>query len=41
MIIELKKSMIKSDADKKAYIRGAFLGGGSISNPEKRIILNL
>ena len=31
----IEKSMIKSDADKKAYIRGAFLGGGSISNPEK------
>jgi DNA-binding protein WhiA len=27
--------MVKSDAERRAYVRGAFLGGGSISNPEK------
>ena len=27
--------MFKEDDTKKAYIRGAFIGGGSISNPEK------
>lgn len=27
--------MISTDEEKKAYIRGAFLGGGSVSNPEK------
>lgn len=31
----IPEEMIKSDAEKRAYIRGAFLGGGSISNPEK------
>lgn len=29
------KDLIKDDETKRAYIRGAFLGGGSISNPEK------
>lgn len=31
----IQKDMIKTDEEKRAYIRGAFLGGGSISNPEK------
>lgn len=31
----LKKSLIRTDAARKAYIKGAFLGSGSIQNPEK------
>lgn len=31
----IDSDMIKSDEEKKAYIRGAFLGAGSVSNPEK------
>ena len=31
----IQEEMIKTDEEKRAYIRGAFLGGGSISNPEK------
>jgi len=31
----IDESIINNDDQKKAYIRGAFLGGGSISNPEK------
>lgn len=31
----IPKDFIEGDDCKKAYIRGAFLGGGSISNPEK------
>lgn len=31
----IQEDMIKTDEEKRAYIRGAFLGGGSISNPEK------
>lgn len=31
----INKELIKDDAAMRAYIRGAFLGGGSISNPEK------
>lgn len=31
----IPERIISSDECKKAYIRGAFLGGGSISNPEK------
>lgn len=31
----IPKEIIKNDSCKKAYIRGAFLGSGSISNPEK------
>ena len=31
----LQADMIKTVEEKRAYIRGAFLGGGSISNPEK------
>lgn len=32
---EVPQEIIPSEVCKKAYIRGAFLGGGSISNPEK------
>lgn len=31
----IDKKIVKSIKAKKAYLRGAFLGGGSISNPEK------
>jgi DNA-binding protein WhiA len=31
----IPKEFIKNEEWKKAYIRGSFLGGGSISNPEK------
>ncbi|WP_125154019.1 DNA-binding protein WhiA [Clostridium rectalis] len=31
----ISKNIVKDDKTKRAYIRGAFLGGGSISNPEK------
>ncbi|EDU39149.1 DNA-binding protein WhiA [Clostridium sporogenes] len=31
----IPKNIIECDKCKRAYIRGAFLGGGSISNPEK------
>ncbi|WP_297636173.1 DNA-binding protein WhiA [uncultured Clostridium sp.] len=31
----IEDEMINTDENKRAYIRGAFLGGGSISNPEK------
>jgi len=31
----IPKEIIKNDSCRKAYIRGAFLGSGSISNPEK------
>ncbi|MGL5417543.1 MAG: DNA-binding protein WhiA [Clostridium sp.] len=31
----IEKEMVDSDVTKRAYVRGAFLGGGSISNPEK------
>jgi DNA-binding protein WhiA len=31
----IQESMIESETEKRAYIRGAFLGGGSVSNPEK------
>lgn len=31
----IDKDMVKGEAERKAYIRGAFLGGGSITNPEK------
>ena len=31
----IQEEMIKTEEEKRAYIRGAFLGGGSISNPEK------
>ena len=31
----IDKDIVKGEEKKKAYIRGAFLGGGSISNPEK------
>ncbi len=32
---EISPSIIKNDCCRRAYLRGAFLGGGSISNPEK------
>lgn len=32
---KIPKELIKKRCCKRAYIRGAFLGGGSISNPEK------
>ena len=31
----IPKNIIECDECRRAYIRGAFLGGGSISNPEK------
>src|SRR3712207_1956761 len=31
----IPEELIDTDLTRKAYIRGAFLGGGSISNPEK------
>jgi DNA-binding protein WhiA len=31
----IQENMIKNEAEKRAYVRGAFLGGGSISNPER------
>ncbi len=31
----IDKSLVDTESKKKAYIRGAFIGGGSISNPEK------
>lgn len=35
IIYGIKQSLIKDDNAKRAYIRGAFLGGGSVTNPEK------
>ena len=37
----IDEKMVETDDEKRAYIRGAFLGGGSVTNPEKTIILNL
>lgn len=31
----IPENMVEDEGTKRAYIRGAFLGGGSISNPEK------
>ncbi len=31
----INKDLVETDKERRAYIRGAFLGGGSISNPEK------
>lgn len=31
----IDKNLIENDCCKKAYLRGAFLGGGSVSDPEK------
>jgi conserved hypothetical protein len=31
----IKKTLIKNECCRRAYIRGAFLGGGSVTNPEK------
>ncbi|KPU43438.1 putative sporulation transcription regulator WhiA [Oxobacter pfennigii] len=35
IIYGIKKSLIEKDCCKRAYIRGTFLGGGSVTNPEK------
>ncbi|URZ02101.1 DNA-binding protein WhiA [Clostridium felsineum] len=32
---DIPKEIVKDDESKRMYIRGAFLGGGSVSNPEK------
>lgn len=32
---DISENLVYDDNTKKAYIRGAFLGGGSVSNPEK------
>lgn len=32
---DIPKDIIKDEKSKRAYVRGAFLGGGSISDPEK------
>ena len=37
----IPKEIFEDDILKKAYLRGAFLGGGSISDPEKIITWNL
>ncbi len=31
----IDEKMVETDNEKRAYIRGAFLGGGSVTNPEK------
>lgn len=31
----INQEMVKTEEEKRAYIRGAFIGGGSISNPER------
>ena len=31
----IDEKMLETDDEKRAYIRGAFLGGGSVTNPEK------
>ncbi|MGV2644321.1 DNA-binding protein WhiA, partial [Clostridium perfringens] len=31
----IDENMVKTDELKRAYVRGAFVGGGSITNPEK------
>lgn len=35
IIYGIEKSIIKKECCRRAYIRGAFLGGGSVTNPEK------
>lgn len=35
IIYGIKHSLVRNDSSKRAYIRGAFLGGGSVTNPEK------
>lgn len=35
IIYGVKQMLVKKDCCKKSYIRGAFLGGGSVTNPEK------
>ncbi len=34
----IDENLVDTEEKKKAYIRGAFIGGGSISNPEKLTI---
>lgn len=34
LIEEVPKSLLKSDAQVRSYLRGAFLAGGSVNNPE-------
>lgn len=38
---QIPEELIKDKSCKRAYIRGAFLGGGSISNPEKTYHLEI
>ncbi|MGO1468869.1 MAG: DNA-binding protein WhiA [Tissierella sp.] len=38
---KINKNIIKNRCCKRAYIRGSFLGGGSISNPEKTYHLEM
>ena len=38
---KLKKEKVNSDSLKKAYIRGTFLGGGSVNNPENKYHLEV
>ncbi len=33
----IDENLVDTEEKKKAYIRGAFIGGGSISNPEKNL----
>lgn len=35
IVYGIKNSLIRKECCRKAYIRGAFLGGGSVTNPEK------
>ena len=35
IVYGIKQSLVKNNCCKRAYIRGAFLGGGSVTNPEK------
>jgi len=35
IIYGIKEELVQKDCCKRAYIRGAFLGGGSVTNPEK------
>mgnify|MGYP002507268297 CR=1 FL=1 len=32
---KIDPEMVKTEEYKKSYIRGAFIGGGSVTNPEK------
>lgn len=35
IIYGIKKSLVSNECCRRAYVRGAFLGGGSVTNPEK------